>query len=148
MKRRRLGCVNSPPTARGKLKAGFTQPSLRIFLHVCTMPLKFGLICPPTSWDSLSNPTSWLWKWKIPGCSLICNQWGHELQNWELKLPELWVMEDEVAAVQSQATNLVCDRQTAAAQTSAGSITTPKNRESIPFGFFCQGTVKWIDSLL
>ena len=32
-----LGCVSSPPAARGSQEAGITQPSLRLLFHVCTV---------------------------------------------------------------------------------------------------------------
>ena len=36
-KRWDLGCVNSPPTARGSQEAGFTQPRVHLLADPCTM---------------------------------------------------------------------------------------------------------------
>ena len=54
-----LGCVSSPPAARGSQAAGITQPSLRFLFHVCTSKrLVVHRLRDPASWLPLAARAS------------------------------------------------------------------------------------------
>ena len=51
VKRWALGCVNSPPAARGSQEAGFTQPSLCLFLQICRYLIMIAYLSLQKLWS-------------------------------------------------------------------------------------------------